>query len=454
MNHLERYVVNGAPGDRLPSVRALMAELGVSPATVRQAVSQLVRAGTVDTVPGSGTFVAVQRTAMPDVGDRNWQATALGIDTTGSDILAPVRSMPTSDTIDLASGYPDTSIQPVALVSRSLREMARRPATFGRAPGEGIPALRDWFAEQIASRRSHTVLIMPGGQSALSLVFRSLTVPGDIVLMESPTYVGAIATARSAGLVLVPVPADDGGMLVDQLAATIERTGAKVLYIQPRFHNPTGVNLAGDRHPALMKIASRYNLMIVEDDWLYDLDDPATAPRSLVSNDPDGHVINIRSLTKSISPAIRIAGVAAAGAVANRLWQTRSTEDFFVSPILQEIASNVVTSPGWPGHLRHIRATLAERQRALVSALSRVPGWTPRIRRGPLHIWLDTPDSMDADVLRDAALRHGVAIVAGTQWHPSDAPKSFIRLSSAAVPMPLIEVGASRLAEAIDSVRT
>ena len=111
----------------------------------------------------------------------------------------------------------------------------------------------------------------------MSLTFRSLGLVGDVVLMESPTYVGAIAAARAAGLVPVPVPLDRERLLIDQLEVALKRTGAKMLYLQPRFHNPTGATLSHDRRDPLMELTSRRGLTIVEDDWLRDLDDPKTA---------------------------------------------------------------------------------------------------------------------------------------------------------------------------------
>jgi len=431
-----------------------MGELGVSPATVRQAVSELVRSGKVETIPGSGTFVARPPDRRREANDLSWQTLALGAAQTDVDLLAPIQSVPTADTIDLASGYPDESLQPVGLLARAMRSAARRPGTFGRAPSEGLAPLRDWFAAQLSPQREHNILVVPGGQAALSLTFRALGMAGDVVLTESPTYVGAIAAARAAGLTTVPVPMDRHGVLVDQLEAAVEQTGARLLYLQPRFHNPTGACLSRDRRDPLMALAVRHHLVIVEDEWLCDLDDPKTAQPSLASRDPDGHVVHVRSLTKSVAPAMRVAGLAATGPIAQRLHQTRSAEDFFVSPIMQETALNVVTSPGWSGHLRQLRLALAERQASLLASVSEIPDWGPDPRRGPLHAWLETPQGINADALRDAALRHGVAIVSGTSWHPADSAGSHIRLSIAASPPSQIVEGITRLGQAIETMRS
>ncbi len=424
-----------------------MRELGVSPTTVRIAVAELTRAQRIETIPGNGTFIAHVPAAASSPTDRTWQTVALGSNHPGPDLLGPLRSPPAPDTIDLASGYPEPSLHPTSLLTKAVRDAVRRQGTFDRAPSIGLGPLRDWFAEQITATRDHDVLITPGGQDALSLIFRSLGLTGDAILMETPTYVGAIAAARAAGLVPVPVPTDADGVLIGELEDAANRTGATLLYIQPRFHNPTGAILAEERRQPLMDIASRHNLIIVEDDWLYDLDEPRTRLAPLAANDPDGHVVHVRSLTKSVAPALRIAGVAATGAIAQRIRTTRGAEDFFVSPILQETALNVVTNPAWGRHLRQMRLQLQERQLLLRQGLGDAFEADPV--GGPLHLWIETPGGNDPDELRAAALRHGVAIVSGVHWHPGDAPARHIRLSNAAAVPERIADGMARLGESL-----
>ncbi len=443
----------GSAGDRLPSVRALMAELGVSPATVRAAVSELVRAERIETISGSGTFILETPRPQSDDGDRGWQTAALSPHHLDIDFPGPLQSAAPPDTIDLASGYPDATLQPIALLTKAMRDAARRPGTYGRAPGEGLEPLRSWFATELHPKRKHDVLITSGGQAALSLIFRSIALPGDTVVMETPTYIGAIAACRAAGLTPAAVSADHSGIRVDQLGAVIEATGARLVYLQPRFHNPTGAHLHVERREPLMELAAERGLILIEDDWLYDLDDPPTRSRSLASNDPNGHVIHIRSLSKSVAPSMRIAGIASQGVIAGRLKAMRTVEDFFVSPILQETALNVVTSTGWARHLRAMRLELRTRQAALRTAIDSIDCWESTPVGGPLHLWLRLPPHLDAVAVRDAALRRGVSIIAGNQWHPSDPQSTHIRLSNASKSTTQIQEGVERLGSALEGLR-
>jgi len=452
--HLERHIAAGTPGDRVPSVRQLMAELGVSPATVRSAVAQLVRDGELDTISGSGTFIARRLSRQPTPGDRSWQTVALGSTDVPGDFLAPLRPPSGPGIIDLASGYPDTGLQPTQLIAKSLRDVSRRPETFDRAPPHGIPALRRWFMSQLGPDTDHQVVIVAGGQAALSLCFRSIGLPGDNILMEAPTYIGAIGAARAAGLNPVPVPCDRDGVMVDELAKVASRHNATLVYLQPRFHNPTGARLSSARRQTLMELAAAEGLIIIEDDWLRDLDNPETAPRPLASDDPDGHVIHIASLTKSVSPAMRIAGVSATGSIARRLQATRSIEDFFVSPLLQETAVTIVTDPAWQRHLRRLRVSVAQRQAVLRSELMVVdPVSAASAVGGPLHVWFEIRAPVDNRTLQRTALSNGVATIAGDEWHPGDAASNHIRLSNAAATPHQIETGVQLFAKTLEQIQ-
>jgi DNA-binding transcriptional MocR family regulator len=422
-----------------------MAELGVSPGTVRAAVAELVRSGLVETVSGSGTFIAHRVEPVEPAGDRSWQTIALGPNPQDPDLLGSLRAPTTPGVVDLASGYPDATLQATALVARVLRSVARRSTALDRAPSEGMASLRHWFAAELSPGQEHEVLIAPGGQAALSLVFRALGLAGDTVIMESPTYVGAMAAARAAGCVPVPVSVDQDGIVVDDLEAAVHRSGATMVYLQPRYHNPVGSTLTRDRRHHLMALARQHGLIIIEDDWLQDLDDPDSRVAPLAADDPHGHVVHVRSLTKSTVPALRIAGIASSGAIAQRLRTTRGTEDFFVSPILQEAALEVVTSQDWPRHLRRLRSQLVHRQAVLGQELERVADSLRVVGGGPLHLWVQARGGIDAERLRVAALGHGVALVAGNHWFPGDAPTDHLRLSNTATTADQIRVGVDRL---------
>jgi len=302
-------VLAGAPGERLPSVRELSARHRASPVTVQRALARLAAEGLVDPRPGRGTFVLGGSAGggLPD-GDRSWQAVALGGEGADSESLTELLALPAPGSLPLSTGYLDPALQPVGALGSALGRAARRPGAWDRLPVEGLPELRDWFAHRIGGGWSgHDLVISSGGQAALGSAFRALSRPGDPIVVESPTYLGALAAARWAGLRPVPVPADADGIRPDLLADALERSRAQLVYGQTAFANPHGAVLASGRRAAVLDAVGRAGAFLVEDDEHRDMPIDAEAPPPLAAQDPDGHVFYVRSLTKVAAPGLRAA---------------------------------------------------------------------------------------------------------------------------------------------------
>jgi DNA-binding transcriptional MocR family regulator len=443
-----------APGERLPSVRALMARHRASPVTVQRAVARLAGEGLVEPRPGRGTFVAVPPGGPPAAGadlapDLSWQSVALGARTVEESALNELLALPPAAAIPLSSGYLDAELQPLHALGAALARAARRPGAWERGPVEGRQELRAWFAREAGGRlRAHDMVVCPGGQSAMSTAFRALAAPGEPILVESPTYVGAIAAARAADLRVVPVPSDADGVRPDLLAEALRRTGARVFYCQPAFANPHGATLAADRRPAVLEAVRAAGAFLIEDDWARDLaidDDP---PAPLHAADRDGHVVYLRSLTKSAAPGLRVAAVGARGAAGARLRAVRIVDDLFVAGPLQEAALELVSSPAWRRHRRRLRGALRARRDALAAALERDLAEVRVLGRpaGGLHLWAALPDGVDDVALAAAAAARDVVVFPGRPWFPAEPPGPFLRLTFAAAPPDALAEGVRRLA--------
>lgn len=413
---------------------------------MQAAVAALAREGLIRTVPGRGSFVAQAAPAAPV--DLGWQAVVLGARPTSADALDRLLAPPGPGAIALSSGYPDPTLQPVGALRAALARAARRPGTWGRMPVEGHPDLRAWFAREAGAGLSAAdTLIVPGGQAALTVIFRALLVPGAPMLIESPTYPGAVAVARAMGCAAVPVPVDHEGLRPDLLDATFRATGAHVVYTQPTFHNPTGALQSEARRRAILEVAARHDAFVVEDDFAHDLAS-GPVPPTLVSRDP-GRVVYVRSLTKSAAPSLRVAAVCARGPVFARLRAARIVDDFFVSGVLQETALDLITSSAWRSHLRQLVRVLGERRdAALASAL---PFW---IRpEGGLNLWLPLPPgSDDIAIARDLETR-GVALSPGRLFYPADPEGPALRVSIAGAPIDGVREGVARIVELLRAQR-
>ena len=186
--------------------------------------------------------------------------------------LQELLAVPPPGAIPLSSGYLSLDLQPIALVGAALARAARRPGAWERGPVEGREELRAWFAREAGgSLRAHDVVVCSGGQPALATAFRALAAAGDPVLVEAPTYLGAIVAARAAGLRVVPVPSDADGVRPDLLAQALARTGARLVYCQPLYANPHGSVLAADRRAAVLDAVADAGAFLLEDDWARDL---------------------------------------------------------------------------------------------------------------------------------------------------------------------------------------
>ncbi|MFI7650595.1 PLP-dependent aminotransferase family protein [Micromonospora sp. NPDC049460] len=450
---LRALVARADPGDRLPSVRELTARHQASPVTVTEAIRQLAAEGLVEARSGRGTFVAAAPTRQPGA-DLSWQTVALGPRPRGEEDMQALLALPPSDAIPLSGGYLDPDLQPAAALGAALARAARQPASWQRGPAEGREDLRAWFARAAGGGLSAgDMVICPGGQAALSSALRALAAPGDTLLVESPTYLGALATARAAGLRVVPVPADADGVRPDQLAAAFTRTGARLFYCQPLYANPTGATLAAHRRAEVCAAVRDAGAFLIEDDYARDLaiDGEATPP--LAADDPDGHVVYLRSLTKSAAPGLRVAAIGARGPAGARLRAGRLLDDFFVAGPLQQATIEFVTSPAWARHHRTVRAALQARRAALLAALRRhLPPLAPQVvPRGGLHLWARLPDGTDDVALAAAAAHEGVVVFPGRPWYAAEPPAPHLRLTYAAAPPDLMDEAVRRLSRALAS---
>jgi DNA-binding transcriptional MocR family regulator len=439
------------PGERLPTTRSLVESFRVSPITVQHALSRLTQEGLVFTRPGHGAFVA-ERRERPAAADHGWQAVVLGPRPPVLEEFHDVFAPPRPDVIPLGSGYLDAEAQPVGALSSAIARAARRPGAWDRVPTEGIDALRAWFARQLGDATADDVLIVPGGQAALSTVFRSLAAPGAPVLVESPAHLGTLAVLRAQRLRAVPVPTDADGVRPDLLEAAFEASGARVFACQPTYANPTGATLSPERRAAVLDVARRAGAFVVEDDAARDLAIEGTPPPPLAAHD-DGHVVYVRSLTKPAAPGLRVAGVCARGPVKVRLGAQGVVDDLFVAGPMQEAALELVSSPAWPRHLRALRGVLRARRDAAVSA---VRAHLPEVElalvpKGGFVLWLRLPGTLDEVAFARACAQRAVQVNPGRAWFPAAAERGFVRLSYAAASGDTLREGIARMGEVLET---
>lgn len=442
------------PRERLPSTRQITARHAVSPVTVSRALAVLAAEGVVVTRPGSGTYVAEPPpTRSVEEADLSWQTTALGDRTVDADSVAFLLAEDVPGALSLAGGYPHPSLLPTRALAAALARAARRPDAVERPPLTGLAGLRAWFARSVDTSVSiEDVVVTGGAQAALSAAFRAIAPAGAAVLVESPTYIGALAAARAARLRPVPVPTDGDGVRPELLQDAFQSTGARLFYCQPTYQNPTGAVLAAPRREQVLSVARDAGAFVVEDDFARWLSHERAAPSPLLTDDSDGRVIHIASLTKATSPNLRVGALICRGPVSERLRSLRIVDDFFVSRPLQEAALELLSAPSWRRHLTSLSVELTDRRRTLLDALTEhLPGMGPtRAPVGGLHVWLALPNGVDDIALAARARAGGVLISPGRPYFAAEPSRPHVRLSFAATARPpeLVEA-VRRLARAI-----
>ncbi|NGN93688.1 PLP-dependent aminotransferase family protein [Nocardioides sp. KC13] len=436
VDDLRRWISAAAPGARLPSSRELVARYAASPVTVQKALRRLAAEGLTESRPGVGTFARAERVVRSV--DYGWQSAALRTPRfTLPRSSQPLRTAP-PEAHALHGGYPEPGLLPERLVRAALGRAARSAAATARPPTAGLPELRAWFATELAALTPagtaapafSDVVITPGSQSALTSITRALVPPGGALLIESPTYWGAIHSAHLAGVRLVPVRGDADGPDPDELDRTFRETGARAFYAQPNYANPTGAQWSPERGRAVLDVVRDRGAFLVEDDWAHDLA-ITTEPRPVAVEDHDGHVVYVRSLTKSMSPAVRVAAVIARGPARERILADQAAESAYVSAILQATALDVVSDPGWSTHLRRLRRALRERRDLLAASLAEHASAVDigTLPPGGIHLWGRLPGGIDVHRLVRDCEAAGVYVAAGDEWFSAEPAGPYLRLN-------------------------
>lgn len=445
--HLKLLCETEEPGHPLPSVRQLVKVFAASPVTITRAIAELSDEGYLDARPGHGTFVRARSTQARSR-DYGWQSLVLGAPPAPS--MNNLVTTPPPGCLNFASGYMDHSALPERELARAAARALKKPSPWQRAPTSGMPELRGWFAERASpGLPAENSLIVQGGQAALGIAIRAIVPREGVLLVESPTYLGPLVIARAAGIRLAPVPVDHEGMRTDFLEQAFQTTGARAVYLQPNFSNPSGVTLSESRREEVLKLARKFNAFVIEDDYARDLSFSGKVLAPMMAKD-DGHVVYVRSLTKSIAPSLRVAALCACGPVFERLQAALLVNDFFVPRPLQETAFEFVSHASFASHLKRTQQLFSTRMKRACGLLAeKMPGCSFVEPLGGYSLWLRLPDDIDEDALCQTAARLGVLVNPGHWWFVAEPPGRFLRLSIAGLEEGAIEPAVDRLAQAI-----
>ncbi|HRD34407.1 MAG TPA: PLP-dependent aminotransferase family protein [Rhodocyclaceae bacterium] len=359
-----------------------------------------------------------------------------------------------AEVISFAGGLPAPATFPVdemrAAFDRVLalrgREALQYSATEGYAP------LREWIAARVGTDAAPVapddVMIVSGSQQGLDLLAKVLVDPGDRVLVETPTYLGALQAFSLFGPRFVAVASDAEGLLPDALDDAMR--GAKFLYCLPNFQNPTGRLLPLDRRQALVERARALDLLILEDDPYGALSYDGETPPAIRTLAPE-RTVYMGSFSKVLAPGLRIGYVIAPPALRAKLVQAKQATDLHTATLSQQAVFEVVKNGFLDGHIPSIRALYRDQCEAMLAALARhMPEGVRWNRpRGGMFLWAELPRGMDATAVLAQAVENNVAFVPGAPFYAADPVSESLRLAFVTVPPPRIEEGVERLARVI-----
>jgi 2-aminoadipate transaminase len=378
-----------------------------------------------------------------------------------------------SEIISFAGGLPAPEVFPVDAFREAsckvLQEQGQRALQYGAS--EGYFPLRQWIVEHMAHygirAKVENILITSGSQQALDLIGKVMINPGDLILTESPTYLGALQAWRSYQAEFTSIPVDEDGVRTDLLEEAL-CSGPKFMYILPNFQNPAGVTLSLERRKFLVDIADIYGIPIIEDDPYGELRYEGDHVTPLVVLDAQkhiqqtdngneqgflrGNVIYISTFSKTLAPGLRLAWIVAPADVINHCVIAKQGMDLHSSTFVQMTAYELIKDGFLRDHVRHIREVYGYRRDIMLDALERYfpEGATWTKPKGGLFLWVTLPEGVDTMALMPKALENKVAYVPGSAFYAADGLPNTFRLNFSNASPDQIEIGIKRLGEVIE----
>lgn len=456
-----------APNTRLPASRKLAKDLGISRITVENAYAELKADGLISSQAGSGTYILPPCPLPPlSKDDSNtpwplWQQDLLA-KRDSSEKKIPEEMLKIAhhpNPISFASGSGDPRLFPVEDFRRAIQTVIRQDGIHSLEYGEpnGYSLLRATIAHILASQglQAHPedILITSGSQQALELVSQILLKPGDVILVESPSYGGALDLFRTLGHKIVGIPIDEHGMQIERLEEMLQQFHPKLIYTIPNFQNPTGTCMSSWRRRQLVTLADRYNVPILEDDFVGDLRYEGRAQPALKALDPGGRVIYTSTFSKMLLPGLRIGFVVAEGPVYEELVNRKRVHDLATSNLIQRALEAYVTVGRYQTHLRQSCRIYRKRRDAMLKAINHylpteMVHITPPL--GGLFVWVCLADNISAEKLLPLACEEGVGFTPGSNFFPNGSSNEcYLRLNFATHSSDQIEEGIKRLGKAL-----
>ncbi|MDW7672818.1 MAG: PLP-dependent aminotransferase family protein [Bacillota bacterium] len=441
--------------ERLPSVRRLAAALNINTVTVVKAYDLLERESLVRKETGSGTYVDYGRSviALAGLAEDDWNPDA------GQTVqISYQRSVSvTVKSINFASATPSPDLFPVEDFKQALLEVLDRDQgyAFGYQDPRGYDPLREAVGKLAAAAGiqadPNSIQIISGAQQGIDLVAKGLVYPGENVLIERPSYGGAMQAFFSRSARVVDIPLEKDGIHLDKLEKAILETRPRLLYVMPNFQNPTGVSYTREKKERIIALSEKYDFLVLEDDYLNELSFGPEPAHPLKAQDRHDRVIYIKSFSKMFMPGLRLGYLIVPQAVSKKLLAAKQSTDISTSGLLQRALERYLTTGAWEQNLKRLADEYQQRFHQMAGLLRE---WMPSgvtfdEPAGGLNFWLRLPESLKVQMLYNAALERQLIFAPGSLFYLRKPDENCLRLSIAAVRSDQIDGGIRLLAQLI-----
>ncbi|MBC7974157.1 MAG: PLP-dependent aminotransferase family protein [Myxococcales bacterium] len=361
------------------------------------------------------------------------------------------------DILSFAGGLPAPELFPIDEIAAAHADVLRTSgkSALQYSTTEGFGPLREWIAGHLRHRgipaRTDELLITSGSQQGIDLVARVFLDPGDVVLVESPTYLAAIQAFAAYQVRLIAVPSDDDGMQVEHLAQLIATHQPKLIYLVPSFQNPKGTTLPPARRAQLNAIAAEHRVAILEDDPYGELSFNGPPPRP-VAADSQGNVLYVGTFSKTLAPGLRIGWLWGDAAIVRKATIAKQAADLHTATLAQRATASLLERFDYLTHVDKICGVYRERCHAMLASLTaHMPAGCRWVApAGGMFVWLQLPTGLDADALLPVAIERKVAFVPGSAFFIDNVRRDFVRLNYSNQPPALIDEGMRRFGEVLN----
>ena len=446
-------------GTKLPSQRALAKQFQVNRSTIVASLDELSADGLIEARVGRGTIV-INNTwnLLVTLPPPDWTSyVRSGIHAPNISLVQEInRAEADPAIIRLGTGELSQELLPNKMMENVLQLKINETLSLGYSEPKGSLSLRNTVSEHLKTKgivaSPESILIVSGAIQALQLISVGLLKSGSVIFHETPSYLNSVHVFQSAGMRLFGVPLDEEGIMTDSIGRLKRQHNGALLYTIPSFHNPTGMVMSQVRRKQLLEICKKEALPIIEDDVYGDLWFDSPPPKPLKSRDTQGTVLYIGSVSKSLSPGLRIGWIVGPEPVINRLADIKMQTDYGSSSLSQYAVEQWIKSGMYEEFLNEIRAELRYRRDVTIQLLEKYLGelasWN--IPKGGFYIWLRLETGVSTRVLFEKCLRENILINPGSIYDQTDP--HHLRLSYSYASLADLEYGLMHLSELIRSL--